>query len=86
MSPDGQERGVKGDVAKASNKNRAEFILANPPSSIFDWGSERPRDDKRQRYFARAGNLNFASAQHIVHHRAGGRTFDVRIMRALGPA
>jgi type I restriction enzyme M protein len=50
---------------------KADFILANPPFNISDWGGERLRDDKRWRYGAPpAGNANFAWVQHIVHHLA----------------
>ncbi len=50
---------------------KADFILANPPFNISDWGGERLREDKRWRYGAPpAGNANFAWVQHIVHHQA----------------
>ena len=50
---------------------KADFILANPPFNISDWGGERLRDDKRWHYGAPpAGNANFAWVQHIVHHLA----------------
>lgn len=50
---------------------KADFILANPPFNISDWGGERLRDDKRWKYGAPpAGNANFAWVQHMVHHLA----------------
>ena len=50
---------------------KADYILANPPFNISDWGGERLRDDKRWQYGAPpAGNANFAWVQHIVHHLA----------------
>ena len=50
---------------------KADFILANPPFNISDWGGERLRDDHRWKYGAPpAGNANFAWIQHIVHHLA----------------
>ncbi|HAZ60107.1 MAG TPA: N-6 DNA methylase [Gammaproteobacteria bacterium] len=50
---------------------KADFILANPPFNISDWGGERLRDDVRWRYGTPpAGNANFAWVQHIVHHLA----------------
>jgi type I restriction enzyme M protein len=50
---------------------KADFILANPPFNISDWGGERLRDDKRWQYGTPpAGNANFAWVQHIVHHLA----------------
>ena len=50
---------------------KADFILANPPFNVSDWGGERLRDDKRWQYgVPPAGNANFAWVQHIVHHLA----------------
>jgi type I restriction enzyme M protein len=50
---------------------KADFILANPPFNISDWGGERLRHDKRWQYGAPpVGNANFAWVQHIVHHLA----------------
>jgi len=50
---------------------KANFILANPPFNISDWGGERLRDDPRWTYGTPpAGNANFAWLQHIVHHLA----------------
>jgi type I restriction enzyme M protein len=50
---------------------KADFVLANPPFNISDWGGDRLREDVRWRYGAPpAGNANFAWVQHIVHHMA----------------
>lgn len=50
---------------------KANFILANPPFNISDWGGERLRDDKRWKYgMPPVGNANFAWVQHMVHHLA----------------
>ncbi|MCI0620294.1 MAG: type I restriction-modification system subunit M [Acidobacteria bacterium] len=50
---------------------KADFILANPPFNMSDWGGERLRDDVRWKYGAPpAGNANFAWVQHIIHHLA----------------
>ena len=50
---------------------RADFILANPPFNISDWGSARLAEDVRWRFGAPpAGNANFAWLQHILHHLA----------------
>ncbi len=50
---------------------KADFILANPPFNISDWGGERLREDKRWQYgVPPASNANFAWVQHIVHHLA----------------
>ena len=50
---------------------KADFILANPPFNVSDWGGERLREDVRWKYGAPpVGNANFAWVQHIVHHLA----------------
>jgi type I restriction enzyme M protein len=48
---------------------RADFVLANPPFNISDWGGDRLREDPRWKYgVPPVGNANFAWVQHIVHH------------------
>jgi type I restriction enzyme M protein len=50
---------------------KADYILANPPFNVSDWGGERLRDDKRWKYgVPPTGNANFAWVQHIIHHLA----------------
>jgi len=50
---------------------KADFILANPPFNMSDWGQERLKNDVRWKYgMPPAGNANFAWVQHIVHHLA----------------
>jgi type I restriction enzyme M protein len=50
---------------------KADFILANPPFNMSDWGGERLRDDVRWKYGAPpVGNANFAWVQHMIHHLA----------------
>jgi type I restriction enzyme M protein len=50
---------------------KANFVLANPPFNISDWGGDRLREDVRWKYgVPPAGNANFAWVQHIVHHLA----------------
>lgn len=50
---------------------KADFVLANPPFNISDWGGDRLREDVRWKYgIPPAGNANFAWVQHIVHHLA----------------
>jgi type I restriction enzyme M protein len=47
---------------------RADFILANPPFNISDWGGDRLREDVRWKYgIPPAGNANYAWLQHILH-------------------
>ncbi|MDD2817879.1 MAG: class I SAM-dependent DNA methyltransferase [Candidatus Nanopelagicales bacterium] len=48
---------------------RADFIIANPPFNIKEWGGEHLRDDPRWQYGTPpAGNANYAWIQHMVHH------------------
>src|SRR3984893_17969369 len=71
-------RGIEGQIAHGDTFHndrfpdlKANFILANPPFNVSDWGGERLRDDKRWQYgVPPAGNANFAWVQHIVHHLA----------------
>lgn len=57
---------------------RADFVLANPPFNISNWGGERLTDDVRWRYgVPPAGNANFAWLQHILHHLAPAGTAGV---------
>ena len=50
---------------------RADFILANPPFNVSDWGGERLTGDKRWQYgVPPKGNANFAWVQHMAHHLA----------------
>jgi type I restriction enzyme M protein len=50
---------------------RADYVLANPPFNVSDWGGEQLRDDVRWQFrVPPAGNANFAWVQHFVHHLA----------------
>ena len=57
------------------NDLRFDFILANPPFNISDWGGERLRDDARWTHgVPPAGNANYGWLQHILSHLAPGGT------------
>jgi type I restriction enzyme M protein len=57
---------------------KADFILANPPFNISDWGGERLRDDVRWKFgVPPVGNANYAWLQHIYHHLAPNGTAGV---------
>ena len=57
---------------------KADFILANPPFNISDWGGDRLREDVRWKYgVPPVGNANYAWLQHIVHHLAPNGTAGV---------
>lgn len=48
---------------------RADYVLANPPFNISDWGGERLLEDRRWAYGQPpASNANYAWLQHILHH------------------
>jgi len=71
-------RGIEGQIAQGDTFHddrfpdlKADYILANPPFNVSDWGGERLRQDKRWQYgIPPAGNANFAWVQHIIHHLA----------------
>lgn len=48
---------------------KANYILANPPFNISDYGLERIKEDVRWAYGTPpAGNANYAWLQHMIHH------------------
>ena len=50
---------------------RADFIMANPPFNLSDWGADKLRDDVRWKYgVPPSGNANFAWLQHMIYHLA----------------
>ncbi|MRG27256.1 type I restriction-modification system subunit M [Laceyella tengchongensis] len=54
---------------------KADYILANPPFNISDWGGERLTEDHRWKYgVPPAGNANYAWIQHIVSKLAPSGT------------
>ena len=71
-------RGIEGQIAHGDSFHndrhpdlRADFILANPPFNVSDWGGERLTEDKRWQYGTPPkGNANFGWVQHMVHHLA----------------
>ena len=75
-------RGIEGQIAHGDSFHndrhpdlKADFILANPPFNVSDWGGDRLAEDKRWRYgVPPKGNANFAWVQHMVHHLAPGGT------------
>ena len=48
---------------------RADFILANPPFNMTDWGGNRLREDARWKYgVPPESNANYAWIQHFIYH------------------
>ena len=72
-------RGIAGQIAHGDSFHndchpdlKADFILANPPFNVKDWGGEHLSDDKRWHNYGvpPKNNANFAWVQHMVHHLA----------------
>lgn len=73
-------RGIDADLGKFNADTffndchptlRADFILANPPFNLSDWGADKLADDVRWQYgMPPAGNANFAWLQHMIYHLA----------------
>ncbi len=72
----GIDAAIEWDSAGSFHKDahptlKADYILANPPFNISDWGGERLTEDDRWQYgIPPRGNANFAWIQHIIHHLA----------------
>ena len=50
---------------------KADYIIANPPFNVSDWGGELMRTDGRWQYgIPPTGNANFAWMQHFIYHLA----------------
>ena len=48
---------------------KADFVMANPPFNLSDWGADKLQQDKRWAFgVPPAGNANFAWMQHMIHH------------------
>ena len=71
-------RGIEGQIAHGDTFHndrhpdlKTDYILANPPFNVSDWGSARLREDRRWQYgVPPVRNANFAWVQHMVHHLA----------------
>lgn len=71
-------RGLEGHIGQEHadtfhndlHKNiKADYILANPPFNISDWGGEQLKDDVRWAYgIPPAGNANYAWLEHMIYH------------------
>ena len=48
---------------------KADFVMANPPFNLSDWGADKLEKDPRWKFgLPPAGNANFAWMQHMIHH------------------
>ena len=77
-------RGIEPDLGKYAADTflddqhptmRADYIMANPPFNLSNWGAEQLKDDVRWQYgMPPASNANFAWLQHMIYHLVpGGR-------------
>ena len=71
-------RGLEGNLGKVYADTffddqhptlKADFIMANPPFNLSDWGQAALQEDVRWAYgLPPSGNANFAWIQHMIHH------------------
>ncbi len=69
-------RGIDADLRRGDTFHddkfpdlKADYIIANPPFNISDWGQELLTDDMRWKYGTPPkGNANYAWIQHMIHH------------------
>lgn len=48
---------------------KADYVIANPPFNMSEWGQESLNDDVRWRHgIPPSGNANYAWIQHFIHH------------------
>lgn len=70
-------RGLEGDLGEMNADTfhndqhrdlKADYILANPPFNVSDWGGDQLKDDQRWKYgVPPTGNANYAWLQHMIH-------------------
>lgn len=69
-------RGIDADIRRGDSFHedrfpdlKADYIIANPPFNISDWGQELLSSDIRWKYgVPPKGNANYAWIQHMIHH------------------
>lgn len=69
-------RGIDADIRRGDTFHedkfpdlKADYIIANPPFNISDWGAEHLATDIRWKYgMPPKGNANYAWIQHFIHH------------------
>lgn len=69
-------RGISADIRYGDTLHndqlpdlKADYVIANPPFNVSDWGGEALRNDVRWKYGTPpTGNANFAWVQHFIHH------------------
>ncbi len=74
-------RGIEGNIGDRNADTfqndlhkdlKADFILANPPFNMSDWGGQKLQEDARWKGYAAppVGNANYAWVLHMVYHLA----------------
>lgn len=73
-------RGIEGNLGEHNADSftndqhktlKADFILANPPFNMKDWGGDKLKQDARWKYgIPPENNANFAWMQHFIFHLA----------------
>ena len=71
-------RGIEGQIEHGDSFHndrhpdlKADYILANPPFNVSDWGGDRLREDRRWQYgVPPIRNANYAWVQHFLYHLA----------------
>ena len=69
-------RGIDADIRRGDSFHedrfpdlKADYIIANPPFNISDWGQELLQNDIRWKYgVPPKGNANYGWIQHMIHH------------------
>lgn len=69
-------RGIDADIRRGDSFHedrfpdlKADYIIANPPFNISDWGQELLANDIRWKYgVPPKGNANYGWIQHMIHH------------------
>lgn len=69
-------RGIDADIRQGDSLHedkfkdlKADYIMANPPFNISDWGANLLTNDQRWKYGTPPnGNANYAWIQHFIHH------------------
>ena len=71
-------RGIEADLGDSHadtflddkhQSKKFDFILANPPFNLSDWGGDKLTDDPRWAYgIPPVGNANFAWIEHMISH------------------
>ena len=70
IDPEQVKWNAEGSFLKDAHPDlKADFIIANPPFNISDWGGELLRNDGRWKYgVPPTGNANYGWLQHMLYH------------------